>query len=119
LEQLRGERDALVTREQAARRREQIFELLQEYDLPLPSRNGALDSHLAGRDFIGTLMRAANDEAVRQLVEERAALVRSAWQWSNERRAATRRPSSRDQTPFESIRPVQNAQDFAAAIRGN
>lgn len=120
LEHVRSELDAMVAREKATRRRELILEVLQQNDLPLPTSDGALDGCLISPEFVETLMRAADDETVRQLVEERAELVRSAWRWSNERRPPDRQPRSRDQMALAAGTNghIGNAAEFAAAIRG-
>src|SRR3954454_10414842 len=46
LRDVRNRLDQMIAREQAERRRNRILELLAEYDLPLPSSDGVLDSHL-------------------------------------------------------------------------
>jgi hypothetical protein len=117
LEQVRGELDALVARDKIARRRERILELLHEHNLPLPPTTGAVDSQLISREFIESLMRAADDETLQQLVEARAELVRSAWQWTNQRRTPDRRPRSRDQMAFEPTGRTCSTKEFVAALR--
>ena len=55
--------------------------------------------------------------AVRQLVEERADLVRSASRWNGDQRSGGRRPRSRDQVALASAvngSRVQSAAEFAA-----
>jgi hypothetical protein len=116
LEQLRGELAAITARDLSARRRERILQLLQEHDLPLPTSDGSVDSHLVDDPFIDTLMRAGDDQSVRQLIAERARLVRSAWAWTTERRTPQQRPQSRDQLAGESSSRVRNAKEFASAI---
>jgi hypothetical protein len=109
----------MVAKEHAARRRDRILELLQEHDLPLPASDGVLDSHLVSNQFIETLMHAPNEEMVRNLIAERAAVVHSAWRWSNSKRR-TNRPRSRDQSAANGSTTgsrLQTAADFAAAIR--
>lgn len=121
LEQVRNRLDEMIAREDASRRRERITQLLEQYDLPLPTSNGVADSHLVSPQFIETLMRAADDDSVRSLVEERAALVRSACDWNGGHRPAGRRPRSRDQaavTQRTNGGRVRTAEEFAAAVRG-
>jgi hypothetical protein len=118
LEQLRGELAAMVARDMSAHRRELILKLLQEHDLPLPSSDGGIDSHLVSPEFIETLMRAADDNAVQRLIEERADLVHSAWRWSSDRRPLDRRPRSREQDTFEPATRCRSTQEFLAAVRG-
>jgi hypothetical protein len=97
-----------------------VLELLQEHELPLPAQNGAGESNLVNRQFVETLMHAADDESVRRLVEERAALVRSAGDWNGRRRSSAR-PRSKQQLELPFMRAgssVANAAEFAAALRG-
>jgi len=79
-----------------------------------------VDSQLVSPQFVETLMRTTDDETLRQLIEDRAALVRSACDWTSGKRRNDRRPRSRDQlaTSREAAgsRP-RNSEEFAAAIR--
>jgi hypothetical protein len=121
LEQVRARLDEMIAKEEASRRRERVLQLLQEHDLPLPSKDGIVDSQLVSPQFIETLMRAADDEAIRQLVEERAALVRSACNWNGAKLSKSSRPRSRDQfalAPAVNGSGVQSAAEFAATLRG-
>jgi hypothetical protein len=121
LEGLRRALDEAVTREATAARRERVIELLQEHDLPLPSKCADAGAQVVGPHFVASLMQAPDDAAIRRLVEERAALVRSASQWTNGRHAADRRPKSKDQIQVASgpnARPLHTAAEFAAAVRG-
>jgi hypothetical protein len=113
--------DEAVAREAIVRRREHIWELLKEHDLPLPTADGILDSQLVSSHFIETLMQAADDESVRELIEERAMLVHSAARWSAAKSAPERRPKSKDQLTIATGangRQVRTAAEFAAAVRG-
>jgi hypothetical protein len=113
--------EELTIRDEATRRRECIFKLLQEHNLPLPTSNRSVDSQLIGPQFIESLMQAADDQVVRQLIEERAELVRAACNWNGSRHATDRRPRSRQQLEFSSIantRPLRSGAEFAAAVRG-
>jgi hypothetical protein len=98
------------------------MQLLEQYDLPMPSAADAAHSGLVSAQFLEALMRATDDESVERLVEERAALIRSACEWRNGRGAAKdSRPRSRNQLEcaFTSAgRALHSAADFANAIRG-
>jgi hypothetical protein len=122
LEQAQAQLAAMVAREETQRRRERILQLLEEHDLPLPCRNGAAESQLVSPQFVETLLSTEDDDRVRSLIEERAALVRSAFEWRNTHHApSARRPRSRDQIAIAqqgASRSVSNAQEFAASIRG-
>jgi hypothetical protein len=118
LEQAQGELAAMIERDKEARRREQILKLLQENGLPLPKSDGHLDSQLVDASFIDTLMGAKDVQSVRQLVEERARLIRSAWQWTSEHRTSHDGPRSRDQLTCASSNLVRTTREFTAAICG-
>ncbi|MCI0335642.1 MAG: hypothetical protein L0228_20730 [Planctomycetes bacterium] len=122
LEQVRTRLDDMIAQEEASRRRERVLQLLQEHNLPIPTANGAEDSCLISPQFIETLMGAADDATVRQLVEERAALIRSACEWRGRQSAPTaRRPRSRNQLEFPFMSagsPIRSAAEFATVIRG-
>jgi hypothetical protein len=120
LAEVRRQLDEVATREAAFRRRERIWELLKEHDLPLPARDGAAKSSVVSQQFLESLMRAADDDSLRRLVEERAELVSSAADWTG-RRQRGGRPRSRDQVALSDAgfgnRP-RNGAEFAAAVRG-
>jgi hypothetical protein len=86
--------------------------------LPVPTADGVVDSRLVDADFVETLMRAADDATIRQLIEARAQLIHSAWQWTNTRRPPSNdRPRSRDQLVCTTNDRACNAKEFAAAVR--
>jgi hypothetical protein len=121
LEEMRTKLDEMIVQNEASRRRERIFQLLEENDLPLPSSSDAGESLLVTPQFLASLMHAGDDGILRRLIEERAELVRAAGQWKVCGRLGDRRPRSRDQLEFPfmgSARPVHNAAEFAAAVRG-
>jgi hypothetical protein len=120
LEQLQSQLDQVAAREAASRRRERIVELLQEHQLPLPDKRDETARQLVSDSFIAALYGAADDATLKQLIEERAALVRSANRWIGDQSPnASPRPVSRDP---HSLAPgagaTRNAQEFAAAIGG-
>jgi hypothetical protein len=120
LESLRQERDARVARDAVAKRRERIVQLLEEHNLPLPSGKGSACDSIVSGTFMESLLSAPDETAVRHLIEERAALVRSSRRWNGDG-PGDRRPRSRDQmaAAFGSNgRVVQTAAEFAAAVRG-
>lgn len=122
LEEVRRRLDEMIAKEEVTRRRARILQLLQENDLPLPTADGVVDSYLISPQFVESLMSVTNDDELRRLIEDRAALVRSACHWSESKQARHRRPRSRDQLAIASADQQarrENAADFAAAIRGN
>ena len=121
LEQVRAQLDEMIAREQSQRRRERVLQLLQEHDLPLPTASGAAESYLVSPQFVETLMHAADEETMRQLIAERAELMRSACHWNGGRHLANRRPRSRDQVAVTQRSlggRIQGGKEFAAAVRG-
>jgi len=120
LQEVRRQVDQLAAREAAAERRERITKLLLEHDLPLPQSKDDAARRIVSDRFLQMLIAASTDDTVRRLVEERAALVHSARDWHGENGRNGRRPVSRDQTALAfgaGGSRVQNAQEFAAAIR--
>jgi hypothetical protein len=121
LTEARQQLDSLLAREAALRRRERITELLQEHHLPLPGRGDDAANKLVGPHFIEQLTAAADDGSLRRLVEERAALVRSAQRWDTRHDRLGSRPVSRDQLAAAfgaSGRTVRSPKEFAAEICG-
>ncbi len=120
LEQVQSQLDEAKAREAMSQRTGRIVELLQEHNLPLPDSRDPASRQITSDHFIETLLNADDDTALSRLVEERAALVRSANQWKHEHSSGNRRPVSRDQLAVShgANRTVRNAQEFAAAICG-
>jgi hypothetical protein len=121
LEQVRQRLDEMIAKEQTTRRRDYVLRLLQEHDLPLPTKDGVGDSYPVSQRFVDSLLRAESEEEVRRLVEERATLICSAARWNWGDRSRDRRPRSRDQAAVESMLDRvrgQTAAQFAAALRG-
>lgn len=121
LHEVRNRLDEMVAREEASRRRRRVLQLLEEYNLPLPPTDGKHDSQLVSPQFVETLMRAADDATLRRLIEERAALVRSASEWNEKQPPVNHRPRSRHQLELSLLsngRPARSAAEFAKAIRG-
>lgn len=118
LEQLRTELDEAAAREATGRRRERIEELLQEHHLPPLECGDETARRITSESFVASLYGAADDTTLKKLVEERAALVRSAGRW-NSAGAKSPRPVSRDQQSLTGgVAPVRSAEEFAAAIGG-
>lgn len=117
LKQARAQLDEMFAKQEAARRRDRIAEVLREHGLPLPAADGMVESQIISEQFIESLMRAPNDAAMQRLVEERAAILHSAWRWKNGQ-GAGHRPRSRDQFEVAAAgRRSQTAAEFAASIR--
>jgi hypothetical protein len=121
LEDMRTRLDEFAARDAAVRRRNRVAELLHEHGLPTPDIDNESARHVVSEQFVETLMNAADDRTVRRLIEERAALVRSAQDWQSEHRRNRGQPVSRDQVAVAfgaGGSQVRNAREFAAAVRG-
>ena len=97
------------------------IKLLEEHDLPLPWSGGAAQQ-IVSEPFMQSLLNAPDDESLRQLIEERARLLRLAGDWASGRgQRRGPRPQSRDQEsllPIGARRRPRNSAEFAAAVRG-
>jgi len=120
LEQVQSQLDQVAARDAALGRRERIIELLQEHNLPLPHSRDEASRRITSDHFVETLLGAADDAALRLLVEERAAIIRSANRWNADRGTGKLRPVSRDQFAVShgTNGVVRDAKEFAAAIGG-
>jgi hypothetical protein len=111
LRRLREELEGFRAAEALTRRRELVRRALGEHGLPDPDAPGA-DEAIVSRRFVEHLLAAADDSAVRELVAERAALVRGL---SATLGRGGSRPQSREQTRLDAP-PAPDAKGFAAAI---
>ncbi|HEX4415164.1 MAG TPA: hypothetical protein VH107_16140 [Lacipirellulaceae bacterium] len=121
LDQVRHRLDEMLAQEAASRRRERILQLLQEFELPLPSAKEGPAKRIVSDEFMRSLMQAPTDADVRSLVEVRAALVQSASGWTNGRTVPDRRPKAKDQHAVAAASTNSRAHtsaEFAAAVRG-
>jgi hypothetical protein len=121
LDQVRRRMDEMLAKEEASRRREQVLQLLQEFDLPLPSARDGAARRIVSDEFLRSLMQAPTETEVRSLVEARAALVQSASGWTNGRSTSDRRPKSKDQLAISAGwngKQLRTANEFVAAVRG-
>jgi hypothetical protein len=118
LESLRHELDRAAASTATLERRGRILELLQEHHLPLPDSRHEASRRITSEQFIESLLSAADDATLRRLVEERAALVKSAQRWNAESGGHSSRPVSRDQLNVgnSASRGIRNAKEFAANI---
>jgi hypothetical protein len=100
--------------EEFVRRARRIFELLAEHKLPLPGAPGEAARQITSDAFLDALWRAVDEDALRQQVAERAALVEAArslrdtpactsevenpaWTFAQSGGFGNGRPTSRDQ----------------------
>ena len=117
LAELRTEVDRLRAAEAAATRRLQAKTLLAEFALPDPDTGDPTAKALVSETFLQSLLAAPNHDNMRQLVAERAKLIREARDADRCSSRTSFRPRSRDQNQIEShaAAPV-DARAFANSI---
>jgi hypothetical protein len=91
------------------RRRETARRLLAEFHLPAPDAVEPTQQAIVGRRFFETLCAAPDEQTMRELVEERARLIRALAP------SAAPGPRSREQGPIYSPGPI-DVRGFVAAI---
>lgn len=94
---LRAEVDRLETAQALFAKREAIQRLLREFDLPDPDLAEGWERTVVSQRFVESLMAAPDEEAMRQMVEERANLMRGANGKGSGASRVSSRPCSRDQ----------------------
>jgi hypothetical protein len=112
LRRLQTEVDRLTLVEAAEEKQRLVRQLLREYQLPEPEAADPQARSITSRQFVESLLAAADEPAMRTLVEERAALVRSL---SRDVSPLTGKPLSRDQHLVDGTAAL-DARSFAEAI---
>ena len=113
LEELRRQLDEYRAREAIESRRAEIGGLLAEYRLPDPASGDRAAKTVVSEEFLARLMAAESEDQLRELVRDRAKLVRDLGG------SLAGRPISRDQTLVdrrEEPVPIADAKSFARAI---
>jgi hypothetical protein len=77
IERLRGEIERLSVQENERNKRELLYRLLSEQELPDPESSDPLAQTIVSREFVAAALAAGDETAMRGLVEERARLVRN------------------------------------------
>ena len=98
LARLRAEIDRLETAEALLTKRLVVRRLLSEFKLPDPDLAEGWAKTVVSERFLESLLAAPGEEAMREMVEERAALVRGANAIRSEAARIDSRPRSRDQS---------------------
>jgi hypothetical protein len=111
---LRGRLDQLEAAEALRQKHVRLRQLLQEFRLPDPETAEGWAKSLVGPGFLEALLAAPGEEAMRQMIQERAELVRSAGAWGAASRPGDARPRSRDQL-FDLVGPADTS-EFVEAI---
>jgi hypothetical protein len=115
LGRLQKEVERLAELESTYRKRETVRRLLREFKLPDPETDDPWARTLCGGLFLDLLMGAADEPAMRRLVEERARLVRRLSGDERGDSGIASRPQSRDQHLVYGAEP-RDAKSFVAAI---
>lgn len=112
---LRGEVERLTAQESARQKEQTARRLLREFQLPEPEATDPRDRAITSRPFVETLLAADGEAAMRQLVEERARLVRTLGGDASRRTTGDGRPVSCDQHLVDGLAPL-DAKKFVEAI---
>jgi len=115
LHQLRAEVDRLQAIESVYQRRAAARRMLGEFGLPDPESGTPAGKAVVSEAFFDSLLSAPSEHAMRQLVLERAELVRSASGWPAARFSA--KPVSKEQWLIPPDRPAElDAAAFARSL---
>lgn len=116
--QLREEIQQLRAAERATKRRALARRLLREHGLPDPDDPQAGAAVVLSRTFLESLADAPTDEAVRRLVEDRAALAQSAGLGGSATSPLRRanRPAPLAADPLAAMEPADPIRAFVAAV---
>jgi hypothetical protein len=117
LRHVRAEVERLRLAEALAEKNGLIRRLLSEADLPEPDARDPWARSIVSPRFVESLLAAPDEAAVRELIEERAALVREIARRGPAATSGEHRPQCREQNQFELVSPP-DAAAFARAIAG-
>jgi hypothetical protein len=115
IQRLRAEVERLTIQEAARQKEQTVRRLLREFQLPEPEATDPRDRAITSRPFVETLLAADGEPAMRQLVEERARLVRTLGGDASRRNASDNRPVSCDQHFVDGLAPL-DAKKFVEVI---
>ncbi len=117
LGRLRAELDRVEVQQAAGRRRVAVQTLLEEFHLPHPGSTDPVAKSLVSDHFMESLLAAPSESAMRDLVEQRAKLIRDARRWHEPSEGDRRRPISKDQYAASNVaRHETNVAEFVSAI---
>jgi hypothetical protein len=112
---LRAELDRYEAADALRQKQLRARQLLREFHLPDPDRAEGWAKSLVSEQFLEALVQSPSEDAMRRLVEERAALARSVTPLRSSEEPDRSRPLSRDQFSVDSPAPL-NAKSFVEAI---
>jgi hypothetical protein len=114
---LREEIERLTAAELLHAKRQVARRLLREFHLPDPEADDAHARAVTSERFVESLLAAADETAMRELVQERARLVQTLLGAGGDRGGRQNGPQSRDQQLVGSATP-SDAKSFVSAISG-
>jgi hypothetical protein len=117
LARLEAEIERLQLAEAMARKADLVRRLLVEAELPDPGSGNAWAQSIVSRRFVESLMAAPDEPAIKELIEERARLVRDIARRGMTPPSGECRPQSREQSQLELVTPP-DAAAFVRAITG-
>jgi len=103
LKRLRAEVARLEASEAAGRRRETIRRLLREFNLPDPDDDDPGAQSVTSRRFVEALLAAGGEREIRELIEERAALVRTLREPAGRAPLGDAKPLARDRHLLDTV----------------
>lgn len=113
--ELRADVDRLRAEKSIVERRARLKTLLAEFELPDPDLDGPGSRAIVSDEFLRAALAAADEAALRRIVEERAALVRTARNGAASGRSC--RATCREQTQVDTLLACRDAASFVKAIR--
>lgn len=117
LARLEAEIERLQLAEAMTRKADLVRRLLVEAELPDPESGDAWSQSIVGRRFVESLMAAPDEGTLKELIEERAQLVRDITRRGMTPPSVECRPQSREQNQLELVTPL-DAAAFVRAITG-
>jgi len=115
LSRLEAEVERLTAQEALRQKQQTVCRLLRECHLPEPEAADPLARSITSRQFVESLLAAPSEQAMRELVEERAALVRTLGRAAPAHSRADGQPLCCDQYLLDGLRPL-DTKAFVAAI---
>jgi hypothetical protein len=115
LTRLEAEVERLTAQEALRQKQQTVCRLLREFHLPEPEATDPQARAVTSRQFVESLLAAPSEQAMRELVEDRAALVRILGRAAPAQGPGNGQPLCRDQYLLDGLRPL-DAKAFVEAI---
>jgi len=115
LTRLEAEVERLTAQEALRQKQQTVCRLLREFHLPETEATDPQARAVTSRQFVESLLAAPSEQAMRELVEDRAALVRILGRAAPAQGPGNGQPLCRDQYLLDGLRPL-DAKAFVEAI---